>query len=395
MTPEADTVAHNYDVTVKTFEQLQPVEIEGWRALCAGHEDYDSALFTPEFAEIIAGVRDDVRVIVAKDDGALKAVLPFHLRPNGFARPLGAPFSDYSAPILAADFSLSLHELLERANIGAYDAAGVPDPFEMLDRGSRADRDESAINSRLIRATDAGKSVLESQRTQHAKRFKNFRRLRNQIEREVGEVTLGWGRPDPAMLAKLLGFKREQYRDSGYVDLTSAEKARALLDAVAASEHAFMTTLCVGETLISGHFGVRVGDAFHPWIAAYNPAYSHFSPGNVLLMAILEQFEEIGLKSYDLANGHDHYKKYFANASRTAWPVFETGAGLPALEHKIKRAAWQLAGADSPTSPVGRLQRRLDQIAVSEFKLASRAKEFVYAVRVRSVPQKDRRDTAA
>ena len=105
-------------------------------------------------------------------------------------------------------------------------------------------------------------------------------------------------------------------------------------------------------------------------------------------MSVLKHMSDMNITVYDLASGHDHYKKYFSNAHRKAQPVFETGAGLHAFQHRASRVAWQIAGADSPTSITGRLRRRLDQIAVSEFGAVSRLKEFAYALRARSIPPK-------
>ena len=383
------TAFSHLHATVERYDALSANDVEAWRNLCRAHQDYDSALLTPEFAHVISGVRDDVRIIRIHDRDDLKAVLPVHLRPNGYARPLGMPFSDYSGPVIAEGFPLTIKDTLALAGIAAFSSSAVPDPWRCLHTGAKAAAEGIEIDSHIIRISDQNPDDLyENQRSAHAKRFKNFRRLRNQLEREAGVPVFDWGRPDEQTLETLLQFKSAQFRQSGYVDLTNATKAREILDAVARSPYSFMTSLRVGGTLISGHFGVRVGNAFHPWIAAFNPAFAHFSPGNVLLMSVLEHMPDMGLRVYDLANGHDHYKKYFSNDHRTARPVFETGSGLQAFQHRASRMAWKLAGADTPSSTTGRLQRRLDQIAVSEFGAFSRLKEFAYALKTRSIPPK-------
>ena len=376
-----------YHATVERYDALSASDVEAWRDLCSQHADYDSALLSPEFAHIVSNVRDDVRIIRINEGDALRAVMPVHLRPDGLARPLGTPFADYSGPVLSSKLEHSLSDVLQMTGIAAFASPAVPDPWSRVHCRDAGMQDDETVYSHVIRASgDNADSLLETQRAQHSKRFKNVRRLRNQLEREAGPVRFEWGNPDAKALEALYQYKSEQFRQSGYVDLIHATKARELLDAVARGPYAFMTSLWIGENLISGHFGVRVGAAFHPWIAAFNPAFAHFSPGNILLLSVLEQIHAMDLRIYDLANGHDHYKKYFANAYRAAWPVFETGAGIGAVRHRLGRLAWKIAGADAPASLAGRLQRRVDQIAVSEFSALSRLREFIYAVRTRSVP---------
>lgn len=372
---------------INRYDELTATDVETWRTLCRQHQDYDSALLTPEFACVIASVRTDVRIVTLRQDGLLKAILPIHLRPDGLARPLGTPFADYSGPILAHDFDIPVAAILQGAGLAAFSSPAVPDPWSRAHTREPADVNRKLLSHVIRQPANESTDILEIQRQAHAKRFKNFRRLRNQLERESGSLHFDWGRPDPSRLEALFDFKQRQFRDSGLVDLTSARQSRELLDAVAASPYAFMTAIQTKNGLVSGHFGVRVDASFHPWIAAFNPAFSHFSPGNLLLLYVLEHMRDMGLGTYDLADGHDHYKKYFANDLREAWPIFETAPGLSGLRHRIDRSLWQLAGADAEHSVAGRLKRRMDQIAVSEFGALSRISQFAYALRARSMHQ--------
>ncbi|WP_084399977.1 GNAT family N-acetyltransferase [Henriciella aquimarina] len=371
------------------YGDLTAADLDKWRMLCRTHETYDSALLQPEFAYLVACVRDDVRIALYETNERLDAVLAIHLRPDGLARPLGAPFSDYSGPVFHPSSQLVLPDMLSAAGIAAYDAPATPDPWSRIDPPADMLEQPESEDSHVIRLNGVSPAtLLETQRAAHPKRFKNFRRLASQIQRDIGELQLSWGRPDETTLETLLAFKSEQYRASGYVDLTTATQSRRLLQAVATSEHGFCLSLKVKDTLVSGHFGVKVGTAFHPWIAAFNPAFGHYSPGNLLLLNALQSLDRMGIETYDLANGHDHYKKYFANASRPAKPVFATGHGLRAWRHTLNRKVWKLAGANAPFSLTARLKRRMDQIAVSEFAVLPRLHAFGYALMSRTLLRK-------
>lgn len=369
------------------FDELTPADVERWRALCDTHEDFQSALLSPEFAYVLACIRKDVRIALFMQEEELKAVLAVHLRPDGFARPLGAPFADYSGPLTTTDFDWPIAKMLATAGIAAYESDTVVDPWGHQSgtaNGGVATPDEQ--NGHVIRpGAQSADAFLEARRAAYPKRFKNFRRLANQLTRDAGEPRLDWGRPDPATLCQLFAFKSEQFRQSGLVDLTAAKQSRQILEAVADSDYGFCVTLWVGETLIAGHFGLRVGESFHPWVAAFNPAYAAYSPGNLLILKLLSRLPETGLTSYDLAFGHDHYKKYFSNASRPTVPVFATGRGLRSWRQAFNHGLWAIAGAGREATLAARLKRRLDQIAASDFRPLHRVHGFAYAVLARAL----------
>lgn len=374
-----------YTGRLQKFEELTAQQIAGWRRLLSIDPAFDSPLLTPEFVETVSKFRDDTFIAIVEAGASVQAVLAVHLRPGGLARPLGAPFSDYSGPIIDPSCDISLDTILRLTGIAAYQSAAciVPGDIGTVSNASELEGDDV---SHVIR-TEPGSNadLLETQRARHSKRFKNFRRLSHQFEREVGPIRFEWGKPDTQTYEHLLDLKGRQFRQSGLVDLTTASQARKFLDAISKSEHAFLVGVWTGDRLVSAHFGIRIGNHFHPWIAAYQPEWSAYSPGNLLLMNVLQHWNAIGLECYDLAAGHDHYKKYFSNASRTTRPAIGFGSGLVASQRKIRHKLWRSLGAYKANSLTGRLQRRMEQIAASEFSTVARLSEFAHAVRVRTV----------
>ena len=373
--------------------ELDETILSAWRRLASGDDAYDSALLQPEFTQIVATVRKDVRIAVFEAGDEILGILPVHLRPGGLARPVGAPFDDYSGPILSPRLDCDLATLLELAGLPAYQAPGAVDPWHRLHEVSPAPEadGEDGIEHHVIRPGSLScADYLERQRAAYAKRFKNFRRLQNRAEREIGTLELRWGKPDPVVLERLFAFKSRQFRASGLVNLIEARDARQILDAVAASDHGFLVSMWIAGKLVSGHFGLRVGSSFQPWIAAFDPDYADYSPGNLLIMQMLIQMKEMGLETYDLAQGHDHYKKYFCNAARPSYPVFATASSAKGRRHRRSHVLWKKLGADRDDGSVGRLRRRLAQIAVSDRRLIPRTRQFIYAILARTVLGKTR-----
>lgn len=367
-----------------TVDRLSPADRATWEEFRLRHPHGISPLLSPAFADAIARVRSDVRVLIARRSGATEACMAVHLRPFGLARAIGAPFDDLAGPLTAPGSTVTARDLIAGAGIGMYRAQNAILPAGTV----RDDGDAPYVID--VRGTD-GPSYLDSRRKAHARRFKNFRRLKNKLEREVGEVRLAWGRPDPAHLGQVLAWKREQFRRDGLLDVTSATNSRAILNEIAAlgptdprDLGGFMVTLhCQGE-LIAGHFGVREGGHFHPWISAYRPEFAEFAPGMVLLKRIIASMHDMGLETYQLASGHGHYKKYFATPAAPVAPMTAIAPGVSGAVHATANRTTRLIQVAGETSAGARLMRRMDHIAACEPGTIARTRELAYAVLHRS-----------
>ncbi|MEL6472975.1 MAG: GNAT family N-acetyltransferase [Pseudomonadota bacterium] len=365
--PEADALSA---VTV-TADRLTVADIDAWNDLIAGHPDYGSCVLRPSFVIAVATSRDDVRVTIYRRGARVIGVFAYHLRPGRLARPLGGPFADYAGPILAADAGLDATAILDLANLSAFKFQSLIDPYGVFLAHGTANSPSYIID---LTGTDV-ETLLETQRSAHPKRFKNFRRLRHQVERDGGVLELKFGPPDQKALETLFGWKRAQLKSSGLVDVLRPNGSGRLLEAVRQNSvepcDAWLVSLHLNGEMIAGHFGLRCPESFHPWIAAYHPEYSAISPGNMLVRAAITEMPAMGLIRYDLAGGHDHFKKYYSNRS------VQTYSGLVTLDDAFGRRArnreamWERASGDE-SGVISRMKRRFDHIAVCEITASAR-----------------------
>ena len=84
-------------------EALSDAERDAWAAFQQATPAFASPLLSAGFTDLVGAVREDVAVAVARRDGQIVGFLPHHRRPFRFARPVGAPFSDYHAFVSAPD----------------------------------------------------------------------------------------------------------------------------------------------------------------------------------------------------------------------------------------------------------------------------------------------------
>ncbi len=357
---------------------LSEGDASAWRALCAAEPAFRSPLLGPDFARLVGEVRDDARVAVFRRDGRPVGFLPFHKRPNGFARPIGSAFSDYHALVAAADDPLDGPEALAAAHIGAFAFTGLIDPHGWFPRARPAQQSGHVITLR-----GSADAHLEALRSANPKRFKNWRRLQNKLEREFGDLVMTPCDTDQDAFELLLAWKRDQFRRTGSHDVLRAGWARALLqtafDRREGPLRGVMTTLRAGGRLVAGHFGLAVGGVCHAWISSMDPECAGCGPGQVLMLQAPETLQALGLEVYDLGPGYAHYKAPFATSEVAIADGLAMAHGPAGLAARSLDSAWTLAG-DGRIKVVCRLRRRLDHIAAAETSMTGRVRGLIDAI---------------
>ncbi len=355
--------------------ELSALHRKEWEALRAAHPAFTNPLLGPDFAQAVGAKRDDARVSVLKRDSQTVGFLAYHRRPGGMIRPIGAPLSDYHAIISAGPIDVA--EALAAIGVSALRYFGLIDPWKSFDAP------EATKDSYLIELTGGAEPYLEALRAASAKKFKNWRRLDHKLDRDVAPLRLVAPDTSEAAFNALLTWKSEQLRRTGGHDFLASSWTRALFDDLFARREGnfqgLMVCLYAGDQLVAGHFGVREGDYYHPWIASADPALTAYSPGQVFLTRAIAAMPELGLTRYDLGPGHDHYKRAYAQT------VIQIASGMAAAPTAAGRTAqgvdqmWAMAGArgDGFTA---RLRRRLDIIASTELTLIGRTRGLADAV---------------
>lgn len=337
-----------------------------WGSLCDSVPEFRNPLLGPEFAAAVGLVRSDAAVAVLKQCGTTVGFFPHHRRPGGFGRPIGAPFSDYHAVVAEAGRPIRLEDAVAAAGLRTFRHTALIEVD--TEAQSTADRrDAYAVSLDGLTAT----VLLEQLRRSDPKRFKNWRRLSHKLEREQGEVSFG-ADVSRDSFERLLGWKSTQLRRTGLHDVLRAAWVETMMERLFADpSEAFgglLLTLRVKGVPVAGHFGVRRGPVFHPWIAAFEPEYGAYSPGVLFLLRAIEAMPGMGLTTYDLSAGSDHYKKPFANRRMPIRAGVVRERGTPS--------------SDKPqTELLGRINGRLEQIAAVEPSVLGRLRGVIDAVK--------------
>ena len=359
--------------TRRRATELPEGEAAQWRAFQGQQPAFANPLMGPDFARAIGRVRDDAEVVTYRRGDEIVGFLGLHRRPGGFARPLGAPFSDYHALITGPAPGMDGPQALTLAGIGAFRHIGLVDPHGLFPPVG------TGPDAFAIETPDGPEAYLEALRAGSPKKFKNYRRLLNRLA-EVGPLRLEASRScDDFDL--LMRWKSEQFQRTGLQDVLRPDWVRRMMthlfDAETPHFRGMLLTLHAGDTLAAGHFGIFADGIFHPWIASTNPQLSAASPGNAFLDQAIRAMPRLGITTYDLGPGHDHYKQPWASIRK------QVGVGLTLVEGQgrglmtLGSTDWA-SGADAPLAKV---RRRLDHIAAIDPTPAGRALALVHAMR--------------
>jgi CelD/BcsL family acetyltransferase involved in cellulose biosynthesis len=286
---------------------LTASDLARWSELQQATPLYRSPFFRPEFALIVARVRD-VRVAVVDDAG----FFAFEAGHRGHARPVGRPFSDYHGPVLDDAAAIDARELVRACGLATWSFDHLPAGLAPF-----APHVWSDGASPYLDLTEGFDPEAAGRRAPSDVR--GALRKARKLAREVGPLRFVAHSDDPQLLARTIAWKRGQYAATGVTDVLADAGGRELLGHVhAAQEDAFagmLSVLHAGDQVAALHLAVRSGGVLHSWFPAYNPELHRYSPGLVLLLELAAAAPALGIRELDFGKGEARYKLALATGT--------------------------------------------------------------------------------
>lgn len=347
---------------IKKADSLSANEISIWHEICGKNDLFKSPILSYEFVKTLSEVRDDVEVAVFYENETPIGFLAFHNRGNGFARPVGAPFSDYSAILTYENSQLKAEVALKLAGIKKFKAIGLLDPYNIC--GETYGEIDNAFGIDLVHD--------DIYNTASKKHRKNINRLKRRINDDLGEIEFVFEDKCPKSFDRMIELKEQQIKETGIHNFVSPDWVKAMFKKLCEADtnglHGVMLTMKIAGIPVCMHFGVRLNSRVHAWIASYDPEYFKYSPGQIFLTDCHDALVQSGVAYYDLATGHSHYKDSFTNNHFIVKNCLLTDNG-PKQNLKSGKLG----------NIYNKLYRRFDQIACLELNQIDRAKGVLNA----------------
>jgi CelD/BcsL family acetyltransferase involved in cellulose biosynthesis len=305
-------------VDVKKMGDLSDTLADRWRVLQALTPDFMTPLVGPDFARLVSRHRPDAHVAIGYVKDEAVAFFAYHPTRTGYARGIGAPFCDYQAIVSDPNVTIDGLDFLQKTGIGSLHVTSLMDVNGLFARDGL-----TGVDTYRIDCGGSGVAKLETLRMANPKWAKNVRRLGHKLEREVGPIHLVGHDTSQSSFDALMAIKVAQFQSSGMTNVLRPKWVKSLMkelfDTQGGDFGGCLVSLYAGDKFVAGHFGVRQGDWFHPWIASTCPLSHSFSPGIVFLSELIQHADALKLRTIDLAAGHSHYKAQFCRVPYRAY----------------------------------------------------------------------------
>ncbi|HHL42683.1 MAG TPA: GNAT family N-acetyltransferase [Hellea balneolensis] len=364
---------------------------EGQKALWAHWTFTNPQLYSPYFnlgyTELLARLCPDVYVLCIFENGECIGFLPFQARPKsagriGFARPVGAPMTDYHGLISAPTTRFNLQDVLKDAGFGAFHFSAAPSTQNELARHART-RSQCTVMD-ITKGAEAWRKTRDASYRRHLKSTR--RRIKKSAD--LGPRKFVFQCQDEDVFSTLIEWKREKFRTTGKYDVLSVSWTRELLQTLwsRGKEHglwADMHVLYFGNDIAAIDLGLTDGHTFHSWMVAYNNDFHTLAPGIQLLEALVDEGKNLGYKRLDLGAGIDGYKRHYASEDISVCAGFIAAKGPAATLSRLYGSCENFG--ESHLGGLGKwpgkARRRYGQISACDQSLGGRAKALVQAFR--------------
>ena len=375
-----------YPIGALTFEH-----VTAWEKFRASNGALYSPYFHIGYAQLLGEFGDDVHVMVVEQDQQIIALLPFQARISstgkiGFARPVGAPMTDYHGFICAPDTKFDALAVLKQAGFGAFHFSTLIDSGNMLASYVREYTPCTVMN--ISPDTKMGAEAWRAGRDSSYRRHLKSHRRRVRKAEELGERRFEFNSNNADVFKQLVQWKREKFAKSGKYDVLSVDWTRTLLEklwqrASNAELRADMHCMYFGDQLAAIDLGLSDGTTFHSWMVAYNNEFYNLAPGIQLLEALIDKAQNLGYARIDLGGGIDGYKRHYASEDVQIASGFIAANGPAAALSKLYGGLENFG--ENKLGKFGRIpgkaRRRYTQISACDASFSGRSKAMMQAVK--------------
>jgi CelD/BcsL family acetyltransferase involved in cellulose biosynthesis len=287
-----------------------------------------------------------------EDAGELVGFFPFHLLPSGVAKPIGGPICDYQGPIIDSRIELDPQTLLRSCGISSYDFNHLPVALRSMSKDAY-----DYTRSHYADLSLGFDAYVEAQAKVWKKVNQEVTRCIRKAEREVGEIEFSYHEASNRTYEEHVARKNAMFARLKIPSALNVDWVKETLENIRYTQRpefsGVLTTVRIDGKLMSAHFGMRTQRDWHWWFPSYDPQFSNFGPGIMLIHYAVTHADKFGVKRIDFGRGESIYKNTFSNgATPLCEGSIERGATRAGILRKGQKA---LLRALRP-APLGRME---------------------------------------
>ncbi len=300
-------ISCNYNLCKAT--DLTDEDWTRWLQIQNSCNDLYSPFFHPGLTRAVAAVRDDVEVVVLRNDKETVGYFPFQRCPGNMAQAVTGRLSEYHGVISLPGVHFEPEELIRAAGLRAWYYDHLPVSQHQFEQHIWGKTDSPYMD--LSSGYEAYRETVKKKGSS----LSQVERKSRKMAREIGPLKFEFHSTDENAFQSLIEWKSKQHQRTGVLQIMKVEWVPSLLNLLRQNQfHDFkgqFSTLYAGENLVAVHLGLRNDNALHIWFPTYNLQYEKYSPGLILLLEMAKQAAAENLKRIDLGRGEERYKANF------------------------------------------------------------------------------------
>lgn len=280
-----------------------------WLQIQNSRSDLSNPFFHPGLTRSVASIRDDVEVVVLRNDKEPVGYFPFQRCPGNVAQAVAGRLSEFHGVISMPGIHFDPEELLRAAGLRAWQFDHLPVSQHQFEHHTWGESASPYLD--LSQGYDTYRETVKKKGSS----LSQVERKSRKMAREVGPLKFEFHSSDENAFQSLIQWKSKQHQRTGVLQIMKVEWVPALLNLLRQTQfHDFkgqFSTLYAGDNLVAVHLGLRDDSALHIWFPTYNMQYEKYSPGLILLLEMAKQSAAENLKRIDLGRGEERYKVNF------------------------------------------------------------------------------------
>lgn len=352
---------------------VSPDELDGrtraaWLELLVETPEFATPFLHPDYTAIIGRLRRDTAIAVYRRGQRVIGIFPHQRRPLGFARAVGAPFSDGHGIITAESGQLDSTAALSLARLGAFRFTNLIDPH-----GCFADARREMKETFMTWIEDRPGQTIFDLRQTHSNHAKKMRRVYRQVEEDFGSWRLELDCRKPDVFRRLLDMKSDQFRRTGLHDVLASPFAAGLMERLwnerALGVRGQLSVLWFADRPAAMEYNLVSGEYMSGWIISFETEFHRYSPGLILAEELIAKLPEIGIRIYDKGVSYGRYKKYTSNVCGQRCEGVAFGTGANAAMRAVTSQAYnrlETGTGEKFGQLAARVRRRFDHIMEAE-----------------------------
>jgi len=161
--------------------------------------------------------------------------------------------------------------------------------------------------------------ALAATRRKNLKR-ESLRKYRG-LQSSLGSVSMLLEDDRPEVFEQCIRWKSAQYLRTGLRDMFANRDNVRFFQELHRKQVLVVSSISAGDRLLAVHFGALAERTFYSWVAAYDPEHSTYSPGALLLEALLAESFKRKDSEFNFLIGDQEYKWFYATHNRVIGPI--------------------------------------------------------------------------